>query len=89
MSKLHEHLNRSGQSLSAFARSVGVFPNYMSEIASFSRRPSLQVAYDIYRITGGSVPMSYWIDRSDEPVAAHEESIAISDTKSTEETTDA
>jgi hypothetical protein len=58
----------------------------MSEIASFSRRPSLRVAYDIYRRTGGEVPMSYWIDRSDEPVADDMNTIAKSDKLSSEET---
>lgn len=55
MQTLSEYLVTSGMTLTALANSVGVSKGYMSEIVNGSRTPSLPVALEIQRCTGGSV----------------------------------
>lgn len=48
----------------------GISRNYLSEIASGAKSPSLEVAVRIERATGGAVPASSWIES---PAASDEE----------------
>jgi transcriptional regulator with XRE-family HTH domain len=73
MTTLKQHLKDQGQSLSAFAKRIGVSPSHMSEIASGKKDPSFKLARAIYTETGGEIDLPFWIDlanrRESDPTA--------------------
>lgn len=64
MSKLSTYLSKAGLTQSAFAKQVGISHNYLSQIVSGARAPSLTLAYEIELATGGAVPMKCWVTSS-------------------------
>lgn len=60
MDKLRTYLN--GKIKREFAEAIGVSPTYLSQILGGWRRPSLELAVKIERITNGEVPCSAWVD---------------------------
>jgi len=63
--------------MSSLAREIGIKPNYLSEIASGRKHPSLKTAGDIFIATGKRVPTTYWLVLAGdlEPDPAHEISL--------------
>jgi len=61
MSKFRKYLKDTGQTMASFAAKIGKAPNYLSEIASYKRMPSLRTAYAIHIATKKKVPIEYWL----------------------------
>jgi DNA-binding transcriptional regulator YdaS (Cro superfamily) len=61
--RFHEYLRETGQKIGSFARRIGISPNYLSEIATYRKTPSLETAHKIEVATNGAIPMSFWLDR--------------------------
>lgn len=66
---LRQYLEQTGTPVGVFAKRIARTQNYVSELASGAKLPSLQVAYDIEIETRGLVPMNYWL-RPDAAYAA-------------------
>jgi transcriptional regulator with XRE-family HTH domain len=43
------------------AERLGKSESYLSELVARTKTPSLQLAYDIECLTGGEIPMHYWL----------------------------
>lgn len=61
MSKLSDHLRRSGMTQAQFARALGVDQATVSKLCRRKLQPSLQLAVHIERLTDGEVPTASWI----------------------------
>lgn len=61
MSYFRSHLKSRGLSLKAFAAEVGIAPNYLSELASGLKQPSLRLARDINVASKDAIPVTYWL----------------------------
>lgn len=83
MSKFRSYLKDSGQTIKSFAARIGVSPSYLSEIAGHKKHPSLRVAVDIERESGGAIPATYWIHASPAAGGADTSHIATSESSST------
>lgn len=59
---LTDAIARSGKTRSQFAEELGVGRPYLSMLESGKKRPSLELAIRIERLTGGAVPASSWVD---------------------------
>jgi DNA-binding transcriptional regulator YdaS (Cro superfamily) len=57
-----EFIKSSGQNRSAWADRLGVSRSYLSDLLNGNKRPSLDLAVQIERATGGAVPATSWID---------------------------
>ena len=60
MSILSAYLKASGKTQAALAAEVGVSQAYIAKLCR-SGVPSLQVAVDLERVTGGAVPARSWV----------------------------
>jgi DNA-binding transcriptional regulator YdaS (Cro superfamily) len=56
-----EFIRTSGQNRSAWADRLGVSRSYLSDLLNGNKTPSLELAVQIERATGGAVPASSWI----------------------------
>ena len=61
MKSLREYLEKTDQSVAAFAGRVGVSRAYMSQIMNGRKTPSLKVAAKISIETGGVIPVTHWL----------------------------
>lgn len=61
MTKLRKFLKATQTTQSSLAAAIGVSRGYMSELASGSKTPSLEVAVSIERFSSGAVPASGWV----------------------------
>ncbi len=61
MSKLTEYRKLRGLSQSKFAALVGVDQSVLSRVETGSIVPSLRLAIEIERETGGAVPVNSWV----------------------------
>jgi transcriptional regulator with XRE-family HTH domain len=64
MSNLRNILREIGMTQASLAEKVGVSRGYMSELLSKTKVPSLPLAFEIERETGGAIKPSSW-DRED------------------------
>ena len=71
MTALATHLSDQKISQRAFAVRLGVDPSIVSRLVNDLMRPSLELAVQIERETGGAVPATSWI-----PVTEHERGAA-------------
>ena len=60
MDRIRAYLTETGRTQRALAAQLGISPSHLSEIVSGRKRPSLDVAFDIERATGGMVPVQSW-----------------------------
>ena len=60
--KLAEYLKTQGESLTAFAHLMGVEPPTVHRWANGFRVPSIRMAHEIKRATGGAVSYEDWLD---------------------------
>jgi DNA-binding transcriptional regulator YdaS (Cro superfamily) len=58
---LDQYLRRNALTRDAFARLVGTTGPVVSRWASGARIPSLTFATRVDQVTGGAVPLSYWV----------------------------
>lgn len=63
--KLRNYLKNRGISQRWFAKAIGTTPNNLSLIISGKSTPSLRLAHEIEKQTGGMVTMYDWV--KDEP----------------------
>lgn len=61
-----EHIKASGMSRSEWAARLGVSKSYLSELENGKKRPSLEVAVEIERLTDGAVPAASWVPETKE-----------------------
>lgn len=73
MSPLASHLSDQKISQKAFAVRLGVDASIVSRLVNNGMRPSLELAVQIERETGGAVPATSWIP---EPEPEHERGAA-------------
>jgi DNA-binding transcriptional regulator YdaS (Cro superfamily) len=64
---LKQHLQFVGEKQGSFAVRLGVSGPFLSQIISGHRRPSLDLAVRIARLTGGAVPVESWVPESAAP----------------------
>jgi len=57
-----QHIIASGRSQSAWAVKLGISKGYLSGILSGAKRPGLDLAVRIERLTDGAVPVDSWVD---------------------------
>lgn len=62
MQLFKSYLRENGLTLAQMARRCGIAPNYLSEIVSGHKVPSLHTAAALCRETDQTVPVSYWLD---------------------------
>ena len=60
MEQLSTYLSNNGISQRAFAKRVGIDQSVISRFARGEARPSLDVALNIEKETGGAVPCESW-----------------------------
>jgi len=53
-------ITASGQTRKAIADQLGISASYLSLLESGKKRPSLDLAFRIERLTGGAVPAASW-----------------------------
>jgi transcriptional regulator with XRE-family HTH domain len=58
---LKEHLQSISETQRAFACRLGISGAFLSQIMAGNRRPSLDLAIRIARLTGGAVPVESWV----------------------------
>ncbi|RMF03089.1 MAG: helix-turn-helix domain-containing protein [Alphaproteobacteria bacterium] len=63
MSTLGETVSKSGRTQADWARELGVSPGYLHALINGAKRPSLDLALRIERLTGGAVPVQSWADK--------------------------
>lgn len=56
-----EHIRNSGVSRGEWAARLGVSKSYLSELEHGKKRPSLEIAVEIERLTEGAVPAASWV----------------------------
>lgn len=61
MNKFRSQLKAQKLSLTDAAKAVGISQSYMSEIAAFKKEPPLRVAVELSKVTGGVIPVDYWL----------------------------
>ncbi len=61
MVDLKEIIERSGNSQAEWARKLGVSRGYLHQIINRKKTPSLKLALEIQRLTGGAVAMESWV----------------------------
>ncbi|MTH79396.1 helix-turn-helix domain-containing protein [Paracoccus aestuariivivens] len=54
-----------GLKRAVFADQLGIGRGYLSGLESGKKRPSLELAVRIERLTGGAVPVASWVDGSE------------------------
>lgn len=57
---LKQHIKSSGRPRADWARQLGVSEAYLSQLINNRKRPSLDLAIRIERITDGAVPARSW-----------------------------
>ena len=67
MSKLKTYLEAEKLTQRAFAAMIAVDQSIVSRLTRDEMTPSLQLAVDIERATGGFVPVAAWLDKSSQP----------------------
>jgi DNA-binding transcriptional regulator YdaS (Cro superfamily) len=70
---LKQHLHNTGEKQGAFALRAGVSSALISQIISGNRRPSLDLAVRIARLTGGAVPVDSWVPEAVAPMGNAED----------------
>jgi transcriptional regulator with XRE-family HTH domain len=58
---LSNFITQSGLTRSTWAERLGVSRSYLSDVLNGNRRPSLDLAVRIARLTGGAVPVESWV----------------------------
>lgn len=58
---LTDAITRSGKTRTQFANELGIGRPFLSMLESGKKRPSLELAVRIERLTGGQVPASSWV----------------------------
>lgn len=61
MTDLRAYLKSAGITQDAFAALIGASKGHVSELANGSKRPSLELAAAIERLTDGAVPAISWV----------------------------
>lgn len=61
MNKLEKYLKHRGISQRGFAKKIGTTPNNLSSLIRGNSLPSLRLAYEIEKKTGGLVTLYDWI----------------------------
>lgn len=61
--KLSRWIDAAGTTREAFATKLGVNRNYLDMLCRGARKPSLDLAVEIERITRGAIPASEWVKR--------------------------
>ncbi|MBR9766142.1 MAG: helix-turn-helix transcriptional regulator [Rhodobacteraceae bacterium] len=71
MTTLAEFIEASKETQAAIAAKLRISKAYMSDLVNDNRRPGLELAVRIERLTGGKVPASSWISEElhEEPAA--------------------
>ena len=62
MNALRETILRSGETQAEWARRLDVSRGYLHGIINGTKRPSLDLALRIERLTDGAVPVQSWAD---------------------------
>ena len=57
---LTQAITASGQTRRAIADQLGISASYLSLLEGGKKRPSLDLAFRIERLTGGAVPAASW-----------------------------
>lgn len=65
--KLADYLSRNSISQNAFAGSIDSTQATVSRLASGKMEPSLSLAIQIERATGGAVPANAWLEKEKRP----------------------
>lgn len=73
---LKEFIERSPKSRAEWAKELRISEPFLSQLANGKKRPSLELAFQIERATGGAVPASSWV------IDGGEGSPGLSDTRS-------
>ena len=66
-------ITQSGQTRAMWAERLGVSRSYLSDVVNGNRRPSLDLAVRIARLTGGAVPVESWVPDASAPVGDAED----------------
>lgn len=62
MTHLATHITTTGLSQAALAKELGISRSHMSELVSGAKKPSLDLAFAIERVTEGAVPAASWTE---------------------------
>lgn len=62
MNKLEKYLKHHSISQRGFAKKIGTTPNNLSLLIRGKSTPSIRLAYEIEKMTGGLVTLYDWID---------------------------
>lgn len=69
---LTDAIARSGKTRTQFAEELGIGRPFLSMLESGKKRPSLELAVRIDRMTGGAVPASSWVPAESTPTSNSE-----------------
>ena len=62
MTTLAQHISEAGKTQREFAADAGISPSYLCEILAGAKKPGLDLAVKIERITGGRVTAVSWVE---------------------------
>lgn len=66
---LTDAITRSGRSRTQFASALGIGRPFLSHLESGKKRPSLELAIRIERLTNGAVPAASWVPEAELPAS--------------------
>lgn len=66
---LKQHIKSSGERQTVWAERLGISAAYLSDLLNGKKLPSLVLAVQIERETGGAVPATSWVPMTEKDVA--------------------